>query len=1143
MSKSYFSQRSTAVSAIGIFLGIAVLCSSGQAQVLPISKEPGTNTNVDLNVGNPNQLNITGGQLSGDSQNLFHSFQQFGLNSGQIANFVSNPNIHNILGRVVGGDPSVINGLIQVTGGQSNLFLMNPAGIIFGTNASLNVPASFTATTATGIGFGNKWFNATGVNNYAALVNSPSGFSFNINQPGTIINSGNLSIDSSNLTLIGGTVVSTGQLSAPGGQITLAAVPGESLVRISLQGMLLSLEVEPLTNTQPRNWPLPVKSLPELLTGDGGENATGIAVNNNGEVELTGSGFWVENGDVVAKKLTAETLKLEANRNLTLVESQLQSTGDMQLIAQDTVQVRDSVEQPFIAQSGGNIKIQGTDKIDIYALNNPETRIQSGGHFMLVSNGDISTDAHIASSGNLSILKPSGEPGNFTSIDDPIISVNGNVTFGNYTGAALKVEATGSINAGNITIVSPDTTLTSFCATIGNICSPDAQLLGSSLALILRAGLTQLEETNYNYPTASFRSVPPAATGIGETNFTPSDNSASPATITITGNINTSNTVGNGGPVILSAPGTITVTGDINASALTSPARTTGGNGGAVNLASSTGDIQVRNIATQGVFIFNPSGDSGGNGGSVTLNALQGTIAVGSSNNLTTGNITGGAINLSSTGNIRVGQIQGDDSIVLTATAGGITVGNTNDYNLESGPIFSDNSVTLSARDTINVVGQISSQDRFDGTGNLSSRGSVTLSSTAGDVIVGTIRSASGGIDITAAGLFQARGSFTLGNIIDSIRPGNNPELQRFLEDKGIAFNPNTPVSVVSGSNYDAPELPISILARPSSSVPAGTINAPITIRYGGATRTLIDQTFPISSSSDPSSPPTVGRLIIQGGNGGFNTGPTVTGTLLAGNNDPFVTRNSTIDQLVPVNSTTFTLDPNKLPSDTRSSLLIRNKTYSAPFPPNGSPASISGTAGGIVIGYGSNNSLYGSTQNLAFDPLPITVDPTNPVVSNPTNPTNPIVTNPTNPTNPVVDNPTNPTNPVVATNSSTSDPSNNTTNQTDNSPTELETKTQTYTSNTSSSVVGYTGKILDINLEGLATPCHGTELRVNSEGKLEIIGSCLPIRDEEPKKLSRVNLFEENFVSVLFPELQLTPLQSLEKNYEKLPTIGRKRF
>jgi filamentous hemagglutinin family protein len=81
---------------------------------------------------NGNQINITGGQTSGDGANLFHSFQEFGLSDGQIANFLSTPEIINILGRVSGGNPSLINGLIQVTGGNSNLFLLNPAGIVFG---------------------------------------------------------------------------------------------------------------------------------------------------------------------------------------------------------------------------------------------------------------------------------------------------------------------------------------------------------------------------------------------------------------------------------------------------------------------------------------------------------------------------------------------------------------------------------------------------------------------------------------------------------------------------------------------------------------------------------------------------------------------------------------------------------------------------------------------------------------------------------------------------------------------------------------------------------------------------------------------------------------------------------------------------
>jgi filamentous hemagglutinin family protein len=135
----------------GIPLGItnSFLHASEPAQAQPITPTAdGTGTVVSPN---GNQFNILGGTVSGDGANLFHSFEKFGLNSGQSATFLSNPQIQNILGRVVGGNPSLINGLIQVSGGNSNLFLMNPAGIIFGPNASLNIPASFSATTATGM--------------------------------------------------------------------------------------------------------------------------------------------------------------------------------------------------------------------------------------------------------------------------------------------------------------------------------------------------------------------------------------------------------------------------------------------------------------------------------------------------------------------------------------------------------------------------------------------------------------------------------------------------------------------------------------------------------------------------------------------------------------------------------------------------------------------------------------------------------------------------------------------------------------------------------------------------------------------------------------------------------------------------------
>lgn len=233
------------------------------------------------------RLNISGGQRSRDGSNLFHSFSQFGLDANQVANFLSNPQTQNILGRVVGGNASLINGLVQVTGSNANLFLMNPAGIVFGPNARLDVAGAFTATTATGIGFGSGQFQAVGTPSYADLVGNPTSFAFNLSQPGAIVNAGNLAVGTGqSLSLVGGTVVNTGQLTAPGGQVLLSAVPGTSLVRVSQPGSPLSLEIEPASGNPALLTPL---ALPELLTGKAGELATGLKT-TQGQVQLVATG-------------------------------------------------------------------------------------------------------------------------------------------------------------------------------------------------------------------------------------------------------------------------------------------------------------------------------------------------------------------------------------------------------------------------------------------------------------------------------------------------------------------------------------------------------------------------------------------------------------------------------------------------------------------------------------------------------------------------------------------------------------------------------------------------------------------------------------------------------------------------------------
>ncbi|MEQ9356080.1 CHAT domain-containing protein [Coleofasciculus chthonoplastes] len=295
------------------------------------------------------QFNISGGSLSGDGSNLFHSFDDFGLDANQVANFLSNPQIQNILGRVVGGNASIINGLIQVTGGNSNLYLINPSGFIFGENASLNVPGSFTATTANGIGFDSGWFNAVGDSNYQVLTGSPNQFTFGT-QLGAIINAGDLAVtEGQNLTLLGSTVVNTGAITAPGGNITIAAVPGENLVRISQPGNLLSLEIAPIEDSTGQLLPVSPLDLAALLTGDGSETVeTGLSVTSNQQVQLAES-----------------EVEIPTDRGVVVASGSLDASGEMGgtvNVLGETVSLIDADINASGVNGGGVIRIGGDEQ-------------------------------------------------------------------------------------------------------------------------------------------------------------------------------------------------------------------------------------------------------------------------------------------------------------------------------------------------------------------------------------------------------------------------------------------------------------------------------------------------------------------------------------------------------------------------------------------------------------------------------------------------------------------------------------------------------------------------------------------------------------------------------------------------------------
>ena len=733
----------------------AIVQSTPAKLIAPASD--GTRTIV---TSNGNKFNILGGSLSSDGANLFHSFLQFGLNAGQVANFQSNPQIRNILGRIIGGDPSIINGLIQVTGGKSNLFLINPAGIVFGANSQLNVPASFTATTATGIGFGrNNWFNVFGDNNYQNLISNPRSFAFDLSQPGSIVNAGNLTVlPGQNLMLLGGSVVSTGQLVARRGNITVAAVPGNSLVRISQPGSLLSLEIAPSINASKSFNAL---DLPTLLTG------SGVNVQS------------VENGDVVAKTVTARTATLSAINNLTLEESQLITTRDLNLLAGNTVIVRDSLANPFLARAGSNLYIQGNQGIDILALNHPQTPFISGRNLTLVSDGNISGDAHFAAGGSFSMLNLLGKPGNFVSLYDPIIRANGNVIFGDYNGVALKVEATGSITGGNITITGPDV------SGIIPISDPDFFDLTTSRAVILRAGENSV--TPINFPG-----------NFAGTTFQPTVSPLPLGSIQV-GNITTLSLVDgiNGGPVTLQATGNI-ITGGINTRwgrdgllgrgdagniTLISTAGGIDTSAGVISAPSNNGNggeiifLARNDILTKTVETSVSQGDSlgnlvNGNSGNISLTSTAGAINTnGSILDTRASNGNAGKVSLQATNNIITGDILtflwqgsrgngGDISVI--STAGSISTLGSLGADVTYG---NSGSVVLKAQNNITTRG-ITAQAPNNGFGNA---GNISVTSIAGSINTsgGNISTASDNGN-GAKTILSARVNITTGNINSS---------------------------------------------------------------------------------------------------------------------------------------------------------------------------------------------------------------------------------------------------------------------------------------------------------------------------------------------------------------------------------------
>ncbi|WP_144870680.1 filamentous hemagglutinin N-terminal domain-containing protein, partial [Hyella patelloides] len=162
-----------------IVLSSVFLPLAATAQVTPDGTTSTIVTPTDTGV------QIDNGNRAGD--NLFHSFGEFSVPTGTEAFFNNTDNIANIFSRVTGGNISNINGLIRAKG-TANLFLINPAGIVFGESSRLQLGGSFYGSTADSIIFPDGEFSATDLDNPPLItINAPIGLGFR-DEPQPIIN-------------------------------------------------------------------------------------------------------------------------------------------------------------------------------------------------------------------------------------------------------------------------------------------------------------------------------------------------------------------------------------------------------------------------------------------------------------------------------------------------------------------------------------------------------------------------------------------------------------------------------------------------------------------------------------------------------------------------------------------------------------------------------------------------------------------------------------------------------------------------------------------------------------------------------------------------------------------------------------------
>ncbi|QYO64445.1 filamentous hemagglutinin N-terminal domain-containing protein [Leptolyngbya sp. 7M] len=324
--------------------------------------------------------------------NLFHSFERFDVEAGRGAYFDNPAGIANIFSRVTGRDRLDILGRLGVLG-NANLFLINPNGILFGRDASLNIEGSFVASTADRLVFadGNEF---SAVNPQAVpqlIVSVPLGLQYG-SAPGSITVEGTTLEYIVDFNLFPDLGIGVGDtLALLGGDVRLDKATFLFLNTIELGAIKAGTVRLSFTGNQP-NFIFPeVGGRANIVIVDGGNSLIGGNLRvNTGSLEIDNSSIIIDNVNINANDtvilnnnsaiislsenssadigINASSLILN-NSRLSADANERRNAEDIRINTRDSVLMRNasisSVVGSTATGNGGDIEIR-TGSLDLY---------------------------------------------------------------------------------------------------------------------------------------------------------------------------------------------------------------------------------------------------------------------------------------------------------------------------------------------------------------------------------------------------------------------------------------------------------------------------------------------------------------------------------------------------------------------------------------------------------------------------------------------------------------------------------------------------------------------------------------------------------------------------------------------------------